>query len=92
MLNIVNYYEQLVIDELWMMAIKHTNDNLSHDDIEDIACLALNNLPASYVKSAFDKASHLSETDYQHTTDRVKHAINDAIKKIGKHPHMVREI
>ncbi|MGZ4960386.1 MAG: late competence development ComFB family protein [Methylomonas sp.] len=91
MLNISNYYEQLVRDHLWQM-IENAEQPLSQTFIEDVACLALNKLPICYVRSQVDKAASLSGKDIQEMSEAVAGAIDEAIEQVSRRPHDAREI
>jgi hypothetical protein len=90
MLNVTNYYEQLVIDQLWEMAEK-AGESISQTFIEDVACLALNALPPCYVRSRIDKGANLSESQYQEMKQTVAAAISQAEQQVRRRPHDERE-
>lgn len=90
MLDISNYYERLVIDHLWKL-IDTGEQAMSQTFLEDVACLALNQLPACYVRSNIDKSSDLNDADYQRMHQAVAAAIESAIRKVRQHPHDNRE-
>ncbi|TAN47247.1 MAG: competence protein ComFB [Methylococcaceae bacterium] len=87
MLNISNYYERLVIDRLWQICSDATAP-FTQTFLEDVACLALNRLPPSYMRSTFDKSSHLSEQEYQEMTAAVEAAVAHALIQVSNHPHL----
>ena len=60
--GIYNYYERLVYDEVMKIQDKH-NISFNTDNAEDIACLALNQLPARYVRHSVDAAFYLGGTE-----------------------------
>jgi len=79
--SIHNYYEQLVIDHLtetlapeWGM----TDEGL----IEDIACIALNNLPARYIRHAVDMAFFLTTAEREQMRERVINETRKAADKV----------
>lgn len=90
MLDISNYYEQLVTDRLWEI-VEDQAQPLSQVFIEDVACLALNNLPACYVRSRVDKGASVTEQQYQTMREAVDKAIIDAIDQVRDRPHDYRE-
>ncbi|MGR8929103.1 MAG: late competence development ComFB family protein [Gammaproteobacteria bacterium] len=90
MLDVVNYYEQLVLDQLWQIA-ENEPETLSRTFLEDVACLALNSLPPCYVRHMADKSASLSEQDYQAMQATVKHAVEQAIAQVRRYPHEARE-
>lgn len=89
MLNICNYYEQLVIDHLWQLTNNPAN-NFTQAFIEDVACLALNDLPTCYVRNLVDKGANMTEHDHQEMRQLVLVAIDKAMIKVLKHPHELR--
>ena len=60
-----NYYERLVFEEV---AIRAHNDAYAHftpDMLADVACLALNRLPARYVRHDVDMMFYMTERERQ---------------------------
>lgn len=90
MLGVSNYYEQLVIDQLWKLR-ETAEEPLSQMFLDDVACLALNNLPPCYVRNTIDKGIHLSELKYQEMYEAVDVAIHKAIKQVKHQPHDERQ-
>ena len=93
MLDICNYYEQLITDQLWKIIEdnKGSEELISQVFIEDVACLALNKLPACYVRNRADKCAHLTETKADEMLREVSLAIAEAIEQVRKRPHVARE-
>ncbi len=91
MLNIINYYEQLVIDQLWKLT-EDAVEPISQGFLEDVACLALNKLPACYVRNPVDKGSYLSDLHYIEMRETVSKVIAEAITQVRLQPHDVREV
>lgn len=83
--NINNYYERLVVDQLWNM-VQKSKAPLTQDFIDDVACLALNRLPACYVRSMVDKSSYITDKTYQEMENAVAEAINQAIEQVRLNP------
>lgn len=92
MLNISNYYEQLVIDHLWKITETNPDDSMSQTFLEDVACLALNHLPTCYVRNTIDKGINLNEGQYQEMVEAVEAAIRLAVQKVRRHPHDGRDV
>lgn len=90
MLDVVNYYEQLVIDRLWQIA-ESDAEPLSRAFLEDVACLALNNLPTCYVRSMIDKSASLSEQDHENMRIAVEKAVEQAMIQVRLQPHEARD-
>lgn len=90
MLNISNYYEQLVIDRLWKLS-EQADEPFSQAFQEDVACLALNRLPPCYVCNSIDKAIHIGEEQYQKMLEAVDLALKQGIDIVGRHSHADRD-
>lgn len=91
MLNVTNYYEQLVIDQLWQMT-ENATESISQTFIEDVACLALNALPPCYVRNRIDKGASLNESEYQQMKQTVAAAIQHAEQQVRRRPHDDRDV
>lgn len=83
MSNITNYYESMVHHRV---RLKLTGSALLHDDdyLADVACVALNKLPARYVRHIVDTRFFETEEE-QHASDiAVEHAVLTAIAFINQ--------
>lgn len=58
-----NYYERLVIEEVMRRAPQHPM--LDNDGLADVICVALNRLPARYVRHDVDLMFYLTESERQ---------------------------
>lgn len=80
---IINYFEDLVHDH-----IKHhlAGTAAAHDEnyIADVACIALNRLPARYVRHIVDTRFFESEEEYRLNATSVAHAVSYAIGFLDK--------
>lgn len=83
--GIYNYYERLVYDNV-IKIIKENNMSASNDNAEDIACLALNKLPARYVRHSVDAAFYLSGEEREKMISAVNDAVNSAFEQVKSHP------
>lgn len=90
MLDINNYYEKLVSEQLWKI-IQNAKQPPSQSFLEDVACVALNNLPTFYVRSLVDVSSHLSDVDHEKMKNAVVAAVETAVEKVRMYPHDDRE-
>ena len=90
MLDISNYYEKLVTDQLWKL-MENSEEHFSQAFLEDVACIALNQLPACYIRYYVDKSSSLTEHHFQEMNQAVNNAINYAIEQVKLVPHDHRE-
>lgn len=82
--SIHNYYEQLVLDQL----LTRRNTELqgeSDDFLSDIACVALNQLPARYVRHNVDTAFFMTQEERQVIDQEVDKAVKKAIDYVNKH-------
>lgn len=75
-----NYYESLVIEHV-MNTVAKESDN-SEDELEDIACLALNQLPARYVRHDVDMAFFLTTRERERMQYDISEAVLNAIKTV----------
>ena len=57
--NINNYFEKLVLDEITRLLSEDKLENDS-DFLSDIACVALNQLPARYVRHNVDMVFYMT--------------------------------
>jgi len=75
--SIHNYYETLVVRELmscFVEDIKHIDE----DYLQDIACIALNMLPARYVRHDVDMAFFLTSSERSDMDSSVSKAVAKA--------------
>ena len=77
--NIHNYYEKFVFQALSQLDI----DN--EEQLEDIACVTLNQLPARYVRHDVDMAYYMTMDERQKMEDDIKQAIKTAIDYVNSH-------
>ncbi len=73
--NIKNYYEGLVVEEVARYEGINKIDSRYYDDI---ACVALNNLPARYYRHSVDIAFYMSAAEYKDIVKTVKKAVEEA--------------
>ncbi len=79
--NIHNYYEQLVLRRL--QEIIGVSDD--PDFIEDVACVALNQLPARYVRHNVDMVYYLTATERETMQQQIEKAVTHAIEYVAAH-------
>jgi hypothetical protein len=58
-----NYYERLIFEEVARRA--ESNPGFTSDMLADVACVALNRLPARYVRHDVDMMFYLTEQERQ---------------------------
>lgn len=61
--NITNYYEPLVVAAIKRYAAEHLAEPHNPNLLEDIACIALNQLPVRYIRYHVDASFFLSTTE-----------------------------
>jgi hypothetical protein len=85
--NIHNHYEKLVFDEV---LAQQTNKGgaLDEDMLEDVVCVALNNLPARYVRHSVDIAFYLTMPEREQMDNLVRNAVKNAFALVTKNPHL----
>jgi competence protein ComFB len=84
--NIYNHYEKLVFDEV--LAHQTTlGKKLDEDTLGDIVCVALNNLPARYVRHSVDIAFYLTTQEREQIGKLVHNAVKAAFELVAKNPN-----
>lgn len=78
--QIHNYYERLVVDEV----IHRVRDNpdVTADMVADMACVALNRLPARYVRHDVDLVFYLTEVERHQSETAMDNAVSEAVKLV----------
>ena len=82
--NIHNYFEKLVFDEIQNKLLKNEINN-TEDYLGDIACVALNQLPARYVRHDVDMVFYMTAEERENNIVQVKSAVIMAIDYVQKH-------
>ena len=79
--TIHNYYEKLVSSALQeqLTGMEHVPDQ---DVIDDITCVALNQLPARYVRHTVDLVFYMSADERAHISRAVNEAVRMAIQLV----------
>lgn len=76
-----NYFERLVFEEVARRAAEHPS--FTHEMLSDVACVALNRIPARYVRHDVDLVFYLTEQE-RHTIETVMtQALDDAFAYVG---------
>ncbi len=83
--NCHNYYEHLVYEHIRQTLM---DSGKSHDPrfVEDVACVALNQLPARYVREDVDTGFFLSEGELESMELRINDAVQRAVQIVTDHP------
>ena len=84
--NIHNHYEKLVFDEV-LEQQSASGKVFDEGVLEDVVCVALNNLPARYVRYSIDIAFYLTAQERELMAKLVHNAVKDAFELVMKNPH-----
>lgn len=77
--SVHNYFERLVINEI----NEHYSDKFdNYDVLADMACIALNRIPAKYIRYDIDMTFYMSTDDRIKVEKTVKKAVKKAYKKV----------
>lgn len=83
--GITNYYESLVYDEI-KGSLVDTGKISDTDIVNDIACLALNQLPPRYIRYSIDTAFYMSEEERVTMQEKVREAVAQAYGIVRSKP------
>ncbi len=87
--NINNYFENLVFDVI--QGKLNTNELDDDEDfLGDLACVALNQLPARYVRHNVDMVFYMTTEERKQNQIIVEDAVDMAIDYVNKHRHNER--
>ncbi len=81
--SIHNYYEQRVLDAL--LAGPEGLQSNDDDYLSDIACVALNQLPARYVRHNVDMIFYMTPEERARMEEEVERAVRTAIDYVNRH-------
>ncbi len=82
--TIHNFYEKLILKTIENVALY--DHELSDDDfLEDVACCALNDLPAKYVRHDVDLMFYMTSNERDGIEDAAKNAVLKAIEYVRSH-------
>jgi len=82
--SISNYYEQLVLDSITKNVV--VPSDVEHDDfLQDVACVALNKLPARYIRHNVDMIFYTKSEERDEMLQKVDDAVKDAFDYVLKH-------
>ncbi|MBL1274552.1 MAG: late competence development ComFB family protein [Ectothiorhodospiraceae bacterium] len=84
--NIYNHYEKLVFDEVLAYQSKESR-TFDESMLEDVVCVALNNLPSRYVRHSVDIAFYLTIPERVQMDTLVRNAVEEAFSLVTKNPH-----
>ncbi len=81
--SIHNYYEQRVLEAL--LAGPEGLQSSDDDYLSDIACVALNQLPARYVRHNVDLIFYMTPEERERMDEEVARAVRTAIDYVNQH-------
>ncbi len=87
--DITNYYEALVRAAVERHAASHltrTDTETRDETMQDAACIALNRLPARYIRHQVDAHFYLGAEEQQAMKEAVDAAVRDAFAYLDGHP------
>jgi len=85
-----NFYERMVIDYV-MTRIASTAAKRDDDFLEDVVCVALNNLPPRYVRYRVDAAFYLTTAQRDDIEHRVATAVDEAVAFVENRRRLDRD-
>jgi hypothetical protein len=77
-----NYYERLVFEEVARRSVNYSA--FTSDMLADVACVALNRLPARYVRHDVDLMFYLTEQERQAIELSMEEALQHAFRLVGE--------
>lgn len=85
--SVTNYYHSLVVQQILK---DYSNSDIASTEgaLEDIACLALNQLPPRYVRHSIDTAFYLSVEEQQEMLRAVELAVERAVEYVSENPRL----
>jgi hypothetical protein len=82
---IYNYYEPLVSEAITKATAEEPP--LDSDTLEDVACVALNQLPARYVRHTVDMVFYMTLEEREKIEREVALAVKNALQFVKAHRH-----
>jgi hypothetical protein len=77
-----NYYERLVFEAVASLAVSYPD--FDADNLADVACVALNRLPARYVRHDVDMMFYLTEKERHGIDEALNEALSFAFGFVAK--------
>ena len=84
--KIQNYYEKLVLAEV-LRQMAEDGNNYPESTLEDVVCVALNDLPPRYVRHTVDIAFYMTRTERETIDTMIKQAVKEAFVLVTSNPH-----
>lgn len=79
--SIHNYYEKLVLEEIFN---KNERSHTDGDFMADVACVALNRLPPRYIRYNVDMTFFMSIQELEEIHNKVRSAVSQALDYVIK--------
>jgi hypothetical protein len=79
--SIHNYYESLVLEELYRVSDRSREDG---EYLADTACVALNRLPPRYIRHDVDMTFFMSTEELREIANKVTKAVQEAIDYVAE--------
>lgn len=79
-----NFYEKLVFEAIQNFSL-YANELNDIDFLEDVACCALNNLPAKYVRYDVDLMFYMTAKEKELIESATQNAVIKAIEYVRRH-------
>ncbi|WP_044406344.1 late competence development ComFB family protein [Thiomicrospira microaerophila] len=77
--SVHNFYERHVVNEI---TDNYINTGLTPDQLADMACIALNQIPPRYIRHDIDMSFYMSPIEYDEIELKVKASVKKAYDKI----------
>jgi len=77
-----NYYERLILEDVVRLSYQHPE--FTDDMLADVACIALNRLPARYVRHDVDLMFFLTEKERQYIEQSIDAALTHAFAFVSE--------
>ena len=77
-----NYYERLILEDVVRLSYQYPE--FTDDMLADVACIALNRLPARYVRHDVDLMFFLTEKERQHIEQSIDAALIHAFAFVSE--------
>lgn len=77
-----NYYERLIFEEVVRRSAQHPD--FTDDMLSDVACVALSQLPARYVRHDVDLMFYLTENERHAIAQSIDAAMKNAFSLVGQ--------
>lgn len=81
--SVQNYFETLVLQRV-TATLGARGEDLDQEQLTDVVCLALNNLPPRYVRHTVDFLSHLTPMEQRELEAAADQAITEAAATIKR--------